>query len=72
MYCYHATFNADKKIITTDDKDTLYDVVRHESCYSTSHCAVVRCWIWKLAECQWRYPLPDKCKLHIVVKGGHH
>jgi len=30
MYRYHATFNADKKIITTDDKDTLYDVVCHE------------------------------------------
>jgi len=73
MYRYHTTFNADKKIIATDDKATLYDVVRRE--FDVTAPVIVQSWDAEFED--WLNvsdvtQLPDKCKLHIVVKGGHH
>jgi len=73
MYRYHATCNSDKKIIATDDKSALCDTVRHEfgilsAVFLQSWDAEFEDWLNVTDVTQ----LPDKCKLNIVVTGGHH
>jgi len=74
MYRYHVTVNVEKKIIATDDKATLCDAIRHEFGITSHSPIIVQSWDAEFED--WLNvsdltQLPDKCKLHVVVKGGH-
>jgi len=74
MFHYHVTFGSKKKIITVDDKTTVYDRIWQEFGVDSSTFSLQS---WDTDFNDWVdvsdvTQLLDKCKLQLVVKGGHH
>ena len=73
MFRYHVTVGVEKKIVTVDDKTTLSNVIRQDfsvdslSLILQSLDAEFKDWVNVTDVTQ----LSDKCKLQVVVKGGH-
>jgi len=74
MFHYHVTFGSKKKKITVDDKTTVYDRIWQEFGVDSSTFSLQS---WDTDFNDWVdvsdvTQLLDKCKLQLVVKGGHH
>jgi len=73
MFRYHVTYGIEKKVITADDKVRLNDVISQEfgvdslSFLLQSWDAEFDDWVNVVDITE----LPDKCKLHVVMKGWH-
>jgi len=73
MFRYHVTFGVEKKVVTADDKTTLRNVILQEFSVGSSPFVLQS---WDVEFEDWVNvtdvsQLPDKCKLQVVVKGGH-
>ena len=74
MFRFHVTCDVEKKILATDDKAALPSAIVDEFGIDSDSSFTVQSWDAEFED--WVdvtdvTQLPDKCKLQVIVKGGH-
>ena len=72
MFRYHVSCGIDKKVVTTDNRMSLKDVIRRE--FGVSSALVLQSWDGEFED--WVNvadvtQLTDKCKLQVITNGEH-